>query len=97
LSKRDNPENLASVCRGFIISQDKRFHLAAREILSVYDSVILYWVKKYAHLLKNFKKKLKPKIKSRIHMDEVVLKGKGEKIYDINAVMERPVITSLVP
>jgi len=52
----------------------------------LYDSVILYWVKKYAHLLKNFEKKLKPKIKGRIHMDEVVLKEKGKKIYDINAV-----------
>jgi len=52
----------------------------------LYDSVIPYLVKKYAHLLKNFEKKLKPKIKGRIHMDEVVLKEKGEKIYDINAV-----------
>ena len=56
-----------------------------RDIVS-YDSVILYWVRKYTHLLKNFEKKLKPKIKGRIHMDEVVLKEKGKKIYDINAV-----------
>ena len=52
----------------------------------LYDSVILYWVRKYSHLLEKFEKKLRPKIKGRIHMDEVVLKEKGKKIYDINAV-----------
>ena len=52
----------------------------------LYDGVILYWVRKYAHLLKDFEKKLKPEIKGRIHMDEVVLKEKRKKIYDINAV-----------
>ena len=52
----------------------------------LYDGVILYWVRKYAYLLEKFEKKLKPKIKGRIHMDEVILKEKGKKIYDINAV-----------
>ncbi len=52
----------------------------------LHDSVILYWVKKYANILEEFEKKLKPEIKGRIHMDEVVLKEKGRKIYDINAV-----------
>lgn len=52
----------------------------------LYDSVILYWVRKYAHLLEKFEKKLKPNIKGKIHMDEVILKEKKEKIYDINAV-----------
>ncbi|RLF41481.1 MAG: hypothetical protein DRN12_03165 [Thermoplasmata archaeon] len=51
----------------------------------LYDSVILYLVRKYARLLKDFEKKLKPKIKGR-HMDEVILKEKGKKIHDINAV-----------
>ena len=29
----------------------------------LYDSVILYWVRKYSRLLKNFEKKIKPEIK----------------------------------
>ena len=52
----------------------------------LYDSVILYWVRKYARLLENFEKNKKPKIKGRIHVDEVVLKEKGNMRYDINAV-----------
>ena len=52
----------------------------------LYDSVILYWVRKYAHLLEDFEKNKKPKIKGRIHVDEVILKEKGNRRYDINAV-----------
>ncbi|KAA0002895.1 MAG: IS6 family transposase [Thermoplasmata archaeon] len=52
----------------------------------LYDYTIRYWVKKYSHLLEKFEKKLKLKVKGRIHMDEVVLKEKGKQIYDINAV-----------
>lgn len=52
----------------------------------LYDSVILYWVKKYAKKLSEFERKLKPKIEGRIHMDEVHVKVKGEKAYSINAI-----------
>ena len=62
----------------------------------LYDSVILYWVRKYAHLLRDFEKKVKPKIKGRIHMDEVVLEEKRKKIYDINAVDEKPITIFLI-
>ena len=46
----------------------------------------MYWVRKYAHLLESFEKKLKPKVKGRIHVDEVVVKEKRKNRYDINAV-----------
>jgi len=45
----------------------------------LYDSVILYWVRKYAHLLKDFERNLKPEIKGRVHMDEVVFEGEEEE------------------
>ncbi|HID25330.1 MAG TPA: hypothetical protein EYP23_02550 [Thermoplasmata archaeon] len=52
----------------------------------LYNSVILYWVRKYVRLLKDFERNLKPGMKGRVHTDEVVLKKKGKKIYDISAV-----------
>ncbi len=51
-----------------------------------YDSTILYWVKKYANLLSNFESNLKPKVKGRVHTDEVYVKVKGKGHYSINSV-----------
>jgi transposase-like protein len=52
----------------------------------IYDSTILYWVKKYARMLSTFEKKLKPLVKGRIHTDEVHIKVKGESYRPITSV-----------
>lgn len=40
------------------------------------DGTILYWIRKYSRMLSKFEKKLKPKVKGRIHTDEVHVNGK---------------------
>ncbi|MDI6855618.1 MAG: hypothetical protein QMD21_02380 [Candidatus Thermoplasmatota archaeon] len=52
----------------------------------LYDSTILYWVRKYAELLSKFERKLKPKVKGRIHTDEVHVKVKGKSYRPINSI-----------
>jgi len=63
-----------------------RNYIYQHEGYYLYDGTILYWVKKYAKLLKKFERKLKPKIKGRIHSDEVVVKVRKKKCYDINSI-----------
>ena len=52
----------------------------------LYDSRILDWVKKYANLLSKFEGTLKPRVKGKIHTDEVYVKVKGKKYYSINSI-----------
>lgn len=52
----------------------------------LYDSTILYWTKKYAKRLSQYEEKQKPKIKGKVHVDEIFLKVKGKQAYDINAI-----------
>lgn len=42
---------------------------------------ILLWDRKYSNIIKKFVERLKPKIKGRIHFDEVFLKVKGKQVY----------------
>ncbi|MGC9061084.1 MAG: hypothetical protein ACP5JR_07650, partial [Thermoplasmata archaeon] len=62
-----------------------RDYMYQHEGYYLYDGTILYWVKKYARLLSNFERKLKPKVKGRIHTDEVYVKVKGRSYYSINS------------
>jgi transposase-like protein len=43
------------------------------------DGSILNWTRKYAKLLEKLEKKLRPKLKGRVHLDEVEVKV-GEKL-----------------
>jgi len=52
----------------------------------LYDSRILDWVKKYANLISRFESGLKPRVKGRIHTDEVQVKVKGKKYYSIDSI-----------
>jgi len=52
----------------------------------LYDSTILFWVKKYARMLSTFEKTLKPTVKGRIHTDEVHIKVKGESYRPITSI-----------
>lgn len=63
-----------------------RDYIYQHEDYLIYDSRILYWVKKYAKLLSEYEGKLKPKIKGRIHTDEVCVKVKGKQHYAINSI-----------
>ena len=63
-----------------------RDYIWQHEGFYLYDSTILYWVKKYADLLSNFESKLKPKVKGRVHTDEIYVKVKGKRYYSVNSV-----------
>jgi len=63
-----------------------RDYIWQHEGFYLYDSTILYWVKKYADLLSKFESKLKPKVKGRVHTDEIYVKVKGKRYYSVNSV-----------
>ena len=63
-----------------------RDYIWQHEGFYLYDSTILYWVKKYADLLSNFESKLKPRVKGRVHTDEIYVKVKGKRYYSVNSV-----------
>lgn len=63
-----------------------RNYIYQHEGYYLYDSNILYWMKKYSHMLSEFENKLKPKIKGKIHTDEVHIKIKGEQFRPINSI-----------
>lgn len=63
-----------------------RDYIWQQEGFYLYDSTILYWVKKYAGLLSKFESKLKPRVKGRIHTDDVQVKVKKNRYYSINSV-----------
>ena len=44
------------------------------------DSTILDWVKSYSKLVEKFERRMKPKIKGRIHVDDVVLKEERKTV-----------------
>ncbi|MCX8173148.1 MAG: DDE-type integrase/transposase/recombinase [Thermoplasmata archaeon] len=60
------------------VYQHEGFHLR--------DSVIGYWIKKYAHMLSTFEKTLIPKVKGRIHTDEVFVRVGTDTFYSINTI-----------
>lgn len=65
-----------------------RDYIYQHEGYRIYDGSILYWVKKYAGLLSKLEDelKIKPKVKGRIHTDEVYVKVKGKNHYSINSI-----------
>lgn len=54
-------------------------HLYKHHNVKASGRSILNWVKKYAKILKDFTINLKPKIKGRLHMDELVTKVRKKK------------------
>lgn len=70
---------------GFSLSKTREY-IWQHEGYYLYDGTILYWVKKYARMLSQFEKKLKPKVKGRIHTDEVHIKVKGEPYRPISSI-----------
>jgi len=50
------------------------------------DGTILYWVRKYARMLSQFESTMKPRVKGRIHTDEVQVKVKKKRYYSINSI-----------
>ena len=63
-----------------------RDYVYQHEGYKIYDGTILYWVAKYSKMLGEFERKQKPKVKGRIHMDEVEVKVNGKKAWAINAI-----------
>jgi transposase-like protein len=53
------------------------------------DHAILSWVEEYAKLVERFERKLKPKIKGRMHVDEVFVEIRGHKYCVIHTVDSR--------
>jgi transposase-like protein len=63
-----------------------RDYIYQHEGYYLYDSTILYWTRKYAKRLSQYERKQKPKIKGKVHVDEIFLKVKGKQVYDINTI-----------
>jgi len=63
-----------------------RDYIWQHEGFYLYDSTILYWVKKYARMLSKFESTMKPRVKGRIHTDEVQVKVKKKRHYSINSI-----------
>ena len=63
-----------------------QYHIKSSYGVQVSRSNILYWIKKYSKLLKEYVKQHKPKIKGDVHVDEVFLKNKGEWKYFWDAI-----------
>jgi len=53
------------------------------------DSAILNWVDEYSELIEQYERKLKPKIKGRMHIDEVFVKIRGKWYCIIHTVDSR--------
>ena len=70
---------------GLSLSQVREY-IYQHEGYWLYDSVILYWEKKYATKLSKFEEKQKPKVKGKIHTDEVHVKVKGKTYHSINSI-----------
>jgi len=70
---------------GLSLSKIREF-IYQHEGYYLYDSTILYWVRKYANLLSTFESKLKPKVKGRIHTDDIHVKVKKKPHYSINSI-----------
>jgi len=70
---------------GLSLSKVREF-IYQHEGYYLYDGTILYWVKKYSHMLSKFESKLKPKVKGRVHTDETYVKVKGKKHYSVNSI-----------
>jgi transposase-like protein len=56
------------------------------EGFEVHDSTILSWVRKYAEVIQKSESGFKPKLKGRIHIDEVIVKVGKKKCYSLNAI-----------
>ena len=63
-----------------------QYHIKAFHGFKIHRPSILYWMKKYSKLLKDFIKKQKPKIKGDVHVDEVFLKNREEWNYFWDAI-----------
>jgi transposase-like protein len=53
------------------------------------DSAMLNWVEGYSELIEQYERKLKPKIKGRMHIDEVFVEVRGRKYCIIHVVDSR--------
>jgi len=63
-----------------------RDYMWQHEGFYLYDSRILYWVKKYARILSQFESTMKPRVKGKIHTDDVQVKVKKTRYYSINSI-----------
>ncbi len=57
-----------------------RDYINQHEGYYLYDGTILYWVKKYANSVSKSESTLKPKVKGRVHADEVYLKSERQRL-----------------
>lgn len=79
---KHRPEVIAEACSSYrrgmsFNSVSKHFREYAKA--GICAATVYNWVKKYTNITKKFTDKLKPKIRGRIHEDEVVVHVKGKK------------------
>ena len=78
-------EALALYVRG-LSGREVSNHMREFKEVTVGETTVLRWVKTYGGKIADFDRNVRPKVKGRIHNDEVVLKVKGKKCYSINAI-----------
>lgn len=79
---KHKPEVIAEACSSYrrgmsFNSVSKHFREYAKA--KICSATVFNWVKKYTKITKHFTDKLKPKIRGRIHQDEVVVNVMGKK------------------
>ena len=79
---KHKPEIIAEACssyrRGMSFNSVSK-HLREYDKAKICPATVYNWVKKYTRITKKFTDKLKPKIRGRIHEDEVVVNVRGKK------------------
>lgn len=80
---KHKPELVAEACssyrRGMSFSSVSD-HFKEYDKAKICSATVYNWVKKYTKITKRFTDKLKPKIKGRLHEDEVVVNVRGKKL-----------------
>ena len=79
---KHTPEVIAEACssyrRGMSFNSVSK-HFREYDKANICAETVFNWVKKYVKITKKYTDNLKPRVKGRIHLDEVIVKVKGKK------------------
>lgn len=81
---KNTPETIAEAIDLYEVGhslEETKEHLWKHHSIKISETSIRNWVKKYSRRIENYTITLSPKVKERIHEDEVELKVNGKKTY----------------
>ncbi len=85
---KNKPEIITEACscyrRGMSFSSVSK-HFREYNKAKICPATAYNWVKKYTKITKKFTDTLKPKIKGRIHEDEVIMGVRGKKLLQMES------------